>query len=355
MSIKDFSRIPIRGDFLDNKVVVVDGLVGGGKGLVSSIVGSLPRVEMLTHLPKIEQICSIYDLGHISLEGSTALIKSWIDEEFVNSSIARNVNCKASDMSSIFHDARPYRYLKRFFYKPGDLSIQRIIDDQPIVNLMTHSNSAYSLPIFESLSERLVYVRLVRCPMTKYMLNHLSRWSKRWGKDIRGGLMMQNLVNIDVPSEDMPFFVSKNVESYNYASPEERAVLMLDEWMTEGNKVIDLMKKTSRATIIEVPYEKFVFNPKYYVNLIARHLDTKVDRVTLKTMKKQGVPRKSLTDAPKNSVYKNLGWEKPSLHLSVMDEFSKTRDMYAKKISSEFMDLLDEITGIYIKRYDLRQ
>ena len=178
MSIKDFSRIPIRGDFLDNKVVVVDGFVGGGKGLVSSIVGSLPRVEMLTHLPKIEQICSIYDLGHISLEGSTALIKSWIDEEFVNSSIARNVNCKASDMSSIFHDARPYRYLKRFFYKPGDLSIQRIIDDQPIVNLMTHSNSAYSLPIFESLSERLVS----KMPYDKIYVESFVQVVKKMGK-----------------------------------------------------------------------------------------------------------------------------------------------------------------------------
>ena len=51
---------PIRTFSLGNKVIVVDGLVGGGKGLMCSIVSSIPSVEMWLHRQNIEQICSMY-------------------------------------------------------------------------------------------------------------------------------------------------------------------------------------------------------------------------------------------------------------------------------------------------------
>jgi len=44
--IFDQSVYPSRPAFLNNKIVVVDGLAGGGKGLISTVVGALPRVEM---------------------------------------------------------------------------------------------------------------------------------------------------------------------------------------------------------------------------------------------------------------------------------------------------------------------
>ena len=33
------------------KIVIVDGMIGGGKNLISSIVSSLPNVEMWLHKP----------------------------------------------------------------------------------------------------------------------------------------------------------------------------------------------------------------------------------------------------------------------------------------------------------------
>ena len=37
---------------LTNKVIIVDGMIGGGKELVSSIISSLPKVEMWMHKVK---------------------------------------------------------------------------------------------------------------------------------------------------------------------------------------------------------------------------------------------------------------------------------------------------------------
>ena len=54
-------------------MVVVDGLIGEGKGLLSPIVGSLPKVEILVHRPKIEQICSMSRLKQITVGGAEIL------------------------------------------------------------------------------------------------------------------------------------------------------------------------------------------------------------------------------------------------------------------------------------------
>jgi len=340
-----------RPNYLENQVLVVDGLIGGGKGLLSAITGALPRVEMWIHRGNIEQVCAIHQMGEISQQGVDVLLKSWFDEYFYNLSITREVNFKPSDMSCIFRDARPLRYLARLFKPCGADAYQRIKSEDMILNVMTHSNTAYSKPIFSALNNRLVYVRLVRSPMTEYMINHLARWSKRWGND-QDGMIMYSVK--DKENISVPYYMRGREDAYMQANSYEKAVLLFDEWQSSGDKIIDEMKKTSEATIIEIPYEKFVFDPHYYMNQIASALGTKVDKVTEKIMRKQKVPRASLTDAPSNKSYLKLGWSPPKEHLPILAEFEKTRELYSNKISVTYKKLLDDITDYYINRHDIQ-
>jgi hypothetical protein len=95
--------------------------------------------------------------------------------QHLNLNIMRNINCRPSDMTSVFRDARPFRYLKRIFAKIGDASVQRIIDEQSVLNLVTHANSAHSLPLFNALSERLVYIRMGHDNLSDSFLNIPSK------------------------------------------------------------------------------------------------------------------------------------------------------------------------------------
>jgi hypothetical protein len=352
MPVNNSKVLPSRPVCFKNKVVVVDGIVGGGKGLMSALVGALPKVEMWVHRPKIEQICAMHHLGHLSLEGAVSLLKMWIDEEAYNLSMVREINCRPSDMSSIFKDARPLRYIKRLFLNDGADAIKRVIDDSMIVNIMTHSNAGFSLPLFNALGDRLVYVRLTRCPMNEYMLNHLSRWSKRWGSDVRTGMLLhKNIINEH--NTETPFFMLNNEEEYHQSTPLEKAVLMLKQWQRGGNNFIDDLKNTSYAKVIEIPFEKFVFEPTPFLNDIADALGTNIDSVTLKMMKKQGVPRKSLTDAPFNKTYAKLGWSTSEKHMTFMEDFNATKAIYENKLSAHSMNLLEDISNEYIQRHKL--
>jgi len=50
---------------------------------LSPIVGSLPKVEILVHRPKIEQICSMSHLKQITVEGAEIL-----DEYFLGKNVS---------------------------------------------------------------------------------------------------------------------------------------------------------------------------------------------------------------------------------------------------------------------------
>jgi hypothetical protein len=315
---------------LTNKVIIIDGMIGGGKELVSMITSSLPKVEMWMHKVKIEHVCALNHLGHISLNGAKTLLQTWIDEAFFDLNMSRDVNFRPSDHSSMFYYIKPITYLKRLFDNKSK-AIERVFKEKPAVNLMTHVNTSYAKPLFEAFGERLIYIRVTRHPMTKYMINHNRRWTERWGNEeidtqilYKAQSENSNLVNI-------PFFAKDFEKKYLKANSTDRTIFLFDEWIRKSDIFIDNIKKTTKAKIIEIPFEKFVFQPNDYVKEIALSLGVELNKATLKMMRRQKVPRKSLTDAPNSKSFKKLGWEKPKKILSLTEEFAEGRAFCKKR------------------------
>jgi hypothetical protein len=343
---------PFRPDFIDNKVIVVDGLVGGGKNLVSSIVSSIPGVEMWLHKPQLEQVCALYSIGELTLEGAQSLLKTWVDEETDNIAMLRNVNFRHVDHSSIFKYPRRWSYLSRYFKEGGQNSLNEFISEKRSMNFMTHAISGDCWPIFEAFGDRLFFIRTARCPMTEYMVNHLANWSSRWGQDPRSGMILVKKEG-KANNNTAPYFIKENIEKYFDSSPHDRAIYMLEEWQNKGNETIDNLLKNGKSNILEVPFEKFVFEPLEPIEKISAHLNQSPDKITFKEMKKQKVPRSSLSDAPFNKTYKKIGWVKPKTHFTIEQEFDLSRKKIMENASIEAMQVLDKLTETYIKRYNI--
>ena len=332
------------------KVVIVDGMIGGGKNLISSIVSSLPNVEMWLYKPKIEQICVLHDHGHISLDAAKTLIKNWIDEEICNQSISRNTNFKPSDYSSVFHDAKPLRYFKRLFRSPSEIE-NAIRKEMPILNLMTHVNTSYANPLFEALEERLIYIKIARHTMSTYMIGHNINWIKKWELSQRYGHLMYKSLDNNSKQIHLPLYAQKIEKEYLKANHTDKVILLFDQWIRNGDSFIDEIKKKTKAKIYEIPYEKFVFEPKKYIDEIAKSLEVKLDKTTLKIMRKEKVPRTSLADAPKSAVYFKNGWRAPKKNLSLAENFLEGRLFAANKATLKGLKLLDKLAEYYETRY----
>ena len=340
----------VNPEFLDNKVMFVDGLIGGGKTLISQILSSVKNVEMWAFKSKYEHICALNELNEIDDNGASTIIKLWIDEEVDDCSILRNVNYRYQDQSSILKYPRLFEYLKRAFEPGGKNSLDKFVEQKRILNFMTHSNTPFSKPIFEALNERLIFIRFTRCPMSIYMINHLSRWSKRFGEDVRNGMLLSKAQG----SEELtPFFIKKRREEYIAASPIDRAIYMLEEWQERGDLFIEEAKKNYDSEIIEIPFEEFVFEPEKFLVRITSILDTEIDSKVRKEMKKQRVPRRSLSDAPYDKNFKRMGWASPVSHPSLMSEIEDTQKKIKNDASEKAFNVLMQITENYLTRYKI--
>lgn len=336
------------------KIVIVDGMIGGGKNLISSIVSSLPNVEMWLHKPKIEQICLLHHMGHISLDATIALIKTWMDEEICNQSMSRNTNFKPSDYSSVFYDARPLRYFKRLFKSPLK-AIESIKKEMSVLNIMTHVNTSYAKPLFEALGEHLIYIRVVRHPMSTYMIKHNTNWTKRWETGVRHGYMLYETMDQNSKSINLPFYAKNLEKTYLNGNSTDRAILLFDQWIRSGDDFINKVNKSTKATIFEIPYEKFVFDPQMYIKKIALSLGVTPDNKTNKMMSRQGVPRGSLTDAPKSKVYSNIGWKSPKKKFTLAENFAQGRAYAAETASPEAISILDKLAEDYEERHNINK
>ena len=79
------------------------------------------------------------------------------------------------------------------------------------------------------------------------------------------------------------------------------------------------------------------------------------DNKTIKMMRKQGVPRSSLTDAPKSKVYSNLGWKSPKKKFTLAENFAQARTYVMKTASPEALLMLDKLAEIYEQRHKINE
>ena len=142
-----------RPNVLAQKIVFIDGIEGCGKTMLSPIVASLDRVELLTYSYEIEYLCSLAYLNKIDSKSAGQAISLIADLKLYNLMQSREVNFRFSDLSSVFKANQPWRYFFRLFQSGDQHSVERIQKLNPILLLTTHKLIAFGGPIFEELKK----------------------------------------------------------------------------------------------------------------------------------------------------------------------------------------------------------
>ena len=143
----------VRQKQLTEKIVIVDGQPGCGKTMLSPIIASMERVELLSYAFEIEFICRLFHLKKIDNDAAIAMVRMLADHKLYQTMMGRDTNFRYSDLSGVFQDSNPWRYFKRIFQR-GDMAIpERIKNERPILNLTTHDLLSMSDPILYGLGE----------------------------------------------------------------------------------------------------------------------------------------------------------------------------------------------------------
>ena len=335
----------IRKGNLAPKIIVIDGLAGNGKTMLSPILSSFDRTEVMTYSYELEWILTLVYLEKITPDAAQAMIRIITDLKIYNLMMSREANFRPSDLSSIFNNQSSFRYIKRLFEK-GDKEVPDIIKKRkPILLLTTHQLTAISKPLFQSLGSRLFFIQLVRHPL--YMIKQHEENIINVTSQIRNfGLQ------IEFNNQQIPAYALGYEEKFIEASPMEKVILYLDRFTSLAEKTKSELNKNYGHRFLTISFEDFVINPFPHVEKIAEAIDSNVTKKTIKEMKRQKVPRKKIADGISLDVYKRFGWEPGKKGLSEKDEL-KARYDYAlsKNISKEYIEILDSISREYEKSY----
>ncbi|MFM8002016.1 MAG: hypothetical protein ACKPAJ_06340, partial [Actinomycetota bacterium] len=103
-----------------NDIIVVDGFWGGGKSIVTSMIGSLTGVEKKKVEHVYEYVCIAHAAGKMNHDAAIAFLKIYADLSQYNNLIGREVNLRWSDDSGLRNNPGSLMYLRRLFHPGGD-------------------------------------------------------------------------------------------------------------------------------------------------------------------------------------------------------------------------------------------
>jgi hypothetical protein len=335
------SRIP----FLAEKIVFVDGQPGCGKTMLSALLPSFERVEILSYAYEIEYVCSLQYLGKIEPDAAVTMVRLLTDLRLYNLMMSRDVNFRPSDLSSVFRDPSAWRYLKRL-WAPGDEHVPaRIAQERPVLNFTTHGMTAFSEPILKGLEGRVVFIELVRHPL--YMLKQQKLNMDNFAG--RGSLRDFSIYH-NYNGQDVPYYVKGWEAEFLKANSMERAIRCISGLykLTESRKATVLAPY--RDAVLTIPFEHFVRAPELYIERIEALLGTRITGKTRKLMRKHRLPRVRLADSINLPIYKRCGWVPPQA-CTEEEEFARRRCYAAKEAGAEAMRLLDEVCRLYEEKY----
>jgi len=332
----------IRQKQLAEKIVIIDGQPGCGKTMLSPIVSSMDRVELLSYAFEIEFICRLYSLKKIESDAAISMVRMLVDHKLYQTMMGRDTNFRYSDLSSVFKDSNPWRYFKRIFQKGDLLTPEKIKNERPILNLTTHDLLSVSDPIRHGLNDSILFIEVVRHPL--YMVKQQQLNMERLvdnPRDIQ--------INIEYKGKQLPYFAAGWEEKFLSSNSIEKAIYCIEK-STNGSDIKRKLWEREGASIITVPFEKFVVDPWIFLDKIEKELGSKINSKTYKVLKQQNVPRTVISDAPALDIYKRCGWESPTEN-SEAGELEEIRNDIAKVVSIEALKVIDKLSENYVNEY----
>ena len=152
-------------ELLCKKLVVIVGIPGCGKTMLSRILSSLSTVEKISYSLEIQDYCHLFDFGLLSLENSAQSIKTQLNYLIYNQMMGRNTNYRYSDISSVFQNLNKIENIKRLFSKGDEFIPVKISKQKPVFHLATHGVAAISQPLFEAMPPDSLFINMLRHPL----------------------------------------------------------------------------------------------------------------------------------------------------------------------------------------------
>ena len=347
-----------------NKVIIVDGFSAAGKTIMPPILDSFNDTLLPCFYNELEWFSSLWQTSNITDQTFISMIRNCCDHKIYNQLLGREINSRFHDLSSLWKSSSRLEIIKRIFNK-NDRDLYKSKNTHRKILCLTITQAFKTPTLFQkSLSERLLFIEFVRDPMNMFLQNSILFKTVIEG-DSRKDFTLRRIdksTNNIIPAylEDSEFIKKK------YESTEEFIVSMFDYLLEEWEKMYK--QSSSFKNFLLIPMEQFLIHPEIYMDKISSFIgqDWQEPKI-LKALKKQYLPRKTLTNASAASIYKRYGFKKikaqnlsdeRKLYLEYLIKEKKINQTIVKKLnlqSQKYYKWLSSIKKVHKDFNSLKQ
>ena len=317
-----------------NDIVVVDGFWGGGKSVVTSIIGSMARVEKKKVEHVYEYVCIAHSTGKMNTDAASAFLKIYADLSQYNNLIGREVNLRWSDDSGLRNNPGSLTYLKRLFHPGGDSVADQISERNLALLIASHELISVSDLLYESYGSRLKLVEVVRHPV--HLFNNVRDYTAEFERT------REFTLSFEVSGVKVPWFAADWADEFVSSSITDRALLSIARMQSEMFSSIDSINAAQQPLLV-LSFENTVLRPEDSIEKLEIFLNRPRTRRTNRVLRQQNLPRKQISAGKATSSFSFTSNSASSEHetykkvfeeieadgsLSAVDEFRSAVNAY---------------------------
>jgi hypothetical protein len=303
-----------RKSSLVKEFVLVDGLGRSGKGMIGHILASMDRVEKVRLDLGYDTCHRLYRLGKITHDAAVCMLKIEADLGLYNNYIGREVNFRFSDMSGIWANTRPFTYIRRLFSEEGAPAVQRIRQERPIFQSLSHDALQSANLFFDAFGDRLRFIHVVRDPV-----DIIYEWVRRGFGDRIGIDGQEVQLTREWGDEVVPLYAIGWEDEYLSITPTERVIKMVQVAFDDTAAGYAEMTEDRQSRVRFLLFDEFVVNPNPWCQELAGWLETTTTGRTKRRLKKEQCPR-TIPEAQRPTRVEGIRTDASSDYMEILEE-----------------------------------
>ena len=297
-----------------NDIIVVDGFWGGGKSVVTSIIGSMARVEKKKVEHVYEYVCIAHSTGKMNTDAASAFLKIYADLSQYNNLIGREVNLRWSDDSGLRNNPGSLTYLKRLFHPGGDGIADQISERNLALLIASHELISVSDLLYESYGSRLKLVEVVRHPV--HLFNNVRDYTAKFERT------REFTLSFEVSGVKVPWFAADWADEFVSSSITDRALLSIARMQSEMFSSIDSINAAQKPLLV-LSFENTVLRPEESIEKLEVFLNRPRTPRTNRVLRQQNLPRKQISAGKATSSFSFTSNSASSEHKTYTEIFKE--------------------------------
>jgi hypothetical protein len=291
-------------DMIVDNIVLADGLTRTGKALLNNLLLGLDKLSSIQFFHIVEQLLPMYINNHMSKNAISAYIRLYLNENFYNYKLSRNMNFRFDDLTSIYNTSTHKEFHKNLNKKDGDHIVTELLNDKIYFQYQTHDLMTH-YSYFLDLNINTYILELFRNPIDTVYSWYKRGWGERFdNKDPRSGTTLFKYKGYIIPH-----YVIGHEEEYLSLNSLEKCVFMHNILLNKSISEYKKLTPTQKDKILLLKYEDLLLNTENEITKICTFLDTTTTSFINKVMQDANVPRKIDINErvqKQNEIYNNI-------------------------------------------------